>query len=131
MGPWLHICAQCGAKEYYKAWDLCQPEVHCRQCGFVKVNPPEEVERMRRIQAENSWYAGFVELLFAIEDELGIEYNGKEFPEPFATWRTLLEATLQYTDTAITEAQVMEVIARCAGVTETSIREKIDKPIGI
>lgn len=131
MGPWLHICPQCGGKSYYKAWDMCQPEVRCQQCGFVTVNPPEEVERMRRIQQENVWYAGFVELLFAVEDELGIEFNGKEFPEPFATWRTLLEAALQYTDKAVSEAQVMEVIARCAGVTETSIREKIDEPIDL
>lgn len=78
---------------------------------------------------EHIWYAGFMELLLAMEEELAIEYADADFPQPFVTWRRLLEVTLQYAGTAVTEEQVMEIMARFVNITDMDIRKKLDEPV--
>lgn len=131
MGPWVHTCAQCGAKNYFNVSEMLLPEICCRYCGFVKANPPEVQARVRRMLAEHNWYPGFLELILAMEEELGIEFEDADFPQPFVTWRRLLDVTLRHTGTAVTEAQVISCMAGYADITEMYIRKKMDDPIAV
>ncbi|WP_143313310.1 hypothetical protein [Chitinophaga eiseniae] len=129
MGPWLYTCPQCGAKNYFQVSAMLSPEIHCHECGFVKMNPPEVRERVGKALEEHKWYAGFLELILAIEEELGISFEDADFPQPFVTWRRLLEVTLLHTGTAITAMQVITIMARYGDITEMDIRERLDEPI--
>nr|WP_295871386.1 hypothetical protein [uncultured Chitinophaga sp.] len=131
MGPWLFTCAQCGAQSYFEVSAMLLPEVRCRACGWVKSNPPEVRERVSKMLEEQHWYAGFLELTLAMEAELGITFEDADFPQPFVTWRRLLEVTRQHTGAVVTEEQVMEIISRISGITETDIRKSIDEPVRV
>ncbi|QJB37220.1 hypothetical protein HF324_04875 [Chitinophaga oryzae] len=129
MGPWLYTCAQCGAQNHFEVSAMLLPEIHCRACGFVKTNPPEVRERVGKALEEHKWYAGFLELILAVEEELGISFEDADFPQPFVTWRRLLEVTLQHAGTAVTQEQAMGILAHCAGITEMDIRQRLDEPV--
>ncbi|MBC9929178.1 hypothetical protein [Chitinophaga qingshengii] len=129
MGPWVFQCAQCGAKNYLPVSAMLQPEIRCRGCGQSTSNPPERQERVRKLLAEDRWYADFLDLIFAMEEELGIEYEDADFPEPFVTWRELLMVTLRRGGTSLTEVMVITCMTRHADITVKDIRDKMDEPI--
>ncbi|NLR82205.1 hypothetical protein [Chitinophaga eiseniae] len=95
--------------------DLLLPEVVCNHCGHITINSPEAQERTRNMLAENRWYAGFLELLLAIEEQLGIDYADEDFPAPFVTPRQLIAVTLQRCHHAITEQELIALITRLTG----------------
>lgn len=130
MGPWVHTCRQCGGKSYFNPSDMLLPELMCRHCGSIKINLPEERERMRQLLEEDNWYAGFLELLFKIEEGLGIEYEEVDFPRPFVTWRQLLEVTGRRCG-ALTAEEILSRVAAFSSLTVMDIRQMMDMPVYI
>ncbi|NLR59089.1 hypothetical protein HGH93_13325 [Chitinophaga polysaccharea] len=95
--------------------DLLLPEVICSHCGHVTKHSPKAQERTRNMLAENSWYAGFLELLLSMEEQLGIDYADEDFPAPFVTYRQLMAVTLQRCHHTITEQELIALITRLTG----------------
>lgn len=115
MGPWLDICAQCGARHHRKVSDMLLPEVICDRCGTVKINAPETIAKTTELLARNNWYAGFVDLLFSMEERLGIEYEDADFPHPLITAKQLVTVTVSRCGTAVTPTETLQLIEEFTG----------------
>ncbi|TWF39791.1 hypothetical protein FHW36_105231 [Chitinophaga polysaccharea] len=115
MGLRVFVCEQCHEMQRMPTADLLLPEVVCSRCGHITIYSPEAQERTRNMLAENSWYAGFLELLLAMEEQLGIDYADEDFPAPFVTPRQLIAVTLQRCHHAITEPELITLITRLTG----------------
>lgn len=115
MGLRVFVCEQCHEMQRMSAADLLLPELVCSHCGHITIISPEARERTRNMLAENSWYAGFLELLLAMEEQLGIDYADEDFPAPFVTPRHLIDVTLQRCNDTITEQELIALITRLTG----------------
>lgn len=125
MGLRVFVCEQCHEMQRMSAADLLLPEVVCSHCGHVTINSPEAQERTRNMLAENRWYAGFLELLLAMEEQLGIDFAEEDFPAPFVTPRQLIGITLQRCHYTITEQELTALISR---LTSAPIAD-LDSPL--
>lgn len=129
MSPWLHTCEQCGGKSYFQISDMLLPQVVCSHCGYPTINSPETIARTRVMLDETNWYAGFLELLLGLENELDIEYKDDDFPQPFVTWRRLLELTIERCGAAVQEENILATMAELSSCSTEAIMIDIDQAI--
>lgn len=129
MGPWVHVCEQCACKSYFQVSDMLLPQVACSHCGHVKIISTETIAQMRATLDQQKWYAGFLELILGLENELGIEFTDDDFPKPFVTWRQLLERTKERCGAIVQEEDIMAVMSELSSCPADVIREEIDQAI--